>query len=265
MKRRPAVRALAVIATLATAILAVDAHAQVPPLAVDAPLPHSAATVAVGETLLIVAFGSSSTAGFGASDRSHAYPEVLGRLLAAQLPVPVVVRNEGIGGQDADDMLPRLLRQVIPQHPTLVIWQTGSNDPLRHVPLHRFVDETRAGLVALRAAGIDAMLMEPQVSRVLRKAGGTLAYRDALRALGREFDVPVIPRYELMRRWIAMKSVPESRLFAPDGLHMGDGGYALLARAVAREITRDIDTRWRTAPLARRTPGPIEQAADSRN
>lgn len=258
----PVRRAPMLLAAAALAGIALGARAQAP-LALDAPLPHTAATVAAGRKLVIVAFGSSSTAGFGASDKSHAYPEVLAGLLAAKLPVPVVVRNEGIGGQDADDMLPRLLHQVIPQHPTLVIWQTGSNDPLRHVPVDRFVAETRAGLVALRDAGIDTMLMEPQVSRVLNKAGGSLAYRDALRALGREFDIPVIPRYELMRRWIATKAVPDSKLFAPDGLHMGDGGYAMLARAVAREITRDIDTRWRTAPIARRPQRAVQSAANS--
>ena len=213
----------------------------IPAARADAPaLRHCAARLARGRQLLIVAFGSSSTEGIGASDPGHAYPQRLGRMLAARLPVRVVVRNEGIGGQDADDMLPRLLRQVIPQHPALVIWQTGSNDPLRHVPVRRFIAETRAGLVALRRAGIDTMLMEPQVSRVLHQAGGSLAYRDALRALGREFGVPVIPRYELMRRWLAAGTIPAASLLAPDGLHMADGGYAALAREVAREITQDI-------------------------
>jgi lysophospholipase L1-like esterase len=132
------------------------------------------------------------------------------------------------------------LRQVIPQHPALVIWQTGSNDPLRHVPVRRFIAETRAGLVALRRAGIDTMLMEPQVSPVLHRAGGSRAYRDALRKLGREFGVPVIPRYELMQHWLAAGTIPATSLMAPDGLHMADGGYAALAREVAREIAQDI-------------------------
>ena len=227
-------------AVLGALLLAIALPTAVPAARADAPLHHCAARLAAGKKLLIVAFGSSSTEGIGASNRSHAYPERLARLLAARLPVPVVVRNEGIGGQDADNMLPRLLHQVIPEHPALVIWQTGSNDPLRHVPVRRFIAETRAGLAALRAAGIDTMLMEPQVSRVLHKAGGSLAYRDALRALGREYGVPVIPRYELMRRWLAAGTIPASALMAPDGLHMADGGYAALAREVAREIARGM-------------------------
>jgi acyl-CoA thioesterase I len=100
--------------------------------------------------------------------------------------------------------------------------------------------------------------MEPQVSRVLHEAGGTLAYRDALRALGKEFGVPVIPRYELMRRWLAKGSVPASALMAPDGLHMGDGGYEALAEEVAREITRDMGIGSVTVVAA----GPARPIAD---
>lgn len=228
-------------AGLGAMLLALATPALVPSARADRPVLRQCATkLAQRKPLLIVAFGSSSTEGIGASNANHAYPQRLGRLLAARLPVPVTVRNEGIGGQDADDMLPRLLHQVIPEHPTLVIWQTGSNDPLRHVPVRRFVAETRAGLVALQKAGIDTMLMEPQVSRVLHAAGGTQAYRDAIRALGREFGVPVIARYALMEHWLATGAVPASALLAPDGLHMGDGGYAALAEEVGREITRGM-------------------------
>jgi lysophospholipase L1-like esterase len=225
---------VAVLLVLAVSTASPSARADTPELR------HCAARLAEGKPLLVVAFGSSSTEGVGASDPSHAYPQRLANLLAARLPVAVTVHNEGIGGQDADDMLPRLLRQVIPEHPTLVIWQTGSNDPLRHVPVGRFTAETRAGLVALRAAGIDAMLMEPQMSRVLNDAGGTQAYRDALRALGREFGVHVIARYDLMQHWLATGAVPASALMSPDGLHMGDAGYAALAENVASEVSQGM-------------------------
>ena len=57
----------------------------------------------------------------------------------------------------------RRLPAVIAEHPDLIIWQTGSNDPLRDVPLDRFVQETIAGVQAIRAAHIDVMLMGPQL------------------------------------------------------------------------------------------------------
>ena len=97
--------------------------------------------------LRIIAFGSSSTEGIGASSPAATYPSRLLAALTAALPAGqrVIVFNRGIGGEDADDML-RRLPAVIAERPDLIIWQTGSNDPLRAVPLDRFVQETMAGV-----------------------------------------------------------------------------------------------------------------------
>ena len=60
-----------------------------------------------------------------------------------------------------------------------------------------------------------------------------------MREIGDELGVPVIRRSELMRDWVANAKLTKKQLFAADGLHMADGGYALLARAAADEILRD--------------------------
>ncbi len=198
-------------------------------------LPHVAQRVASGLPLRIVAFGSSSTQGAGASSPAATYPARLLVFLRAALPVPVEVANAGIGGQDADDML-RRLPAVTAGHPDLVIWQTGSNDPLRDVPLDRFERETRAGITAFRAAGIDVMLMEPQYCAVLGARAGGYDYRDRLRVIAAQMRVPLIRRYDLMRTWLAEGLLTPAQLLTGDGLHMGDGGYAHLADAVARQI-----------------------------
>src|SRR5579871_5623313 len=81
--------------------------------------------------LTIIALGSSSTEGVGASSPAHTYPALLQKQLRAALPkVAVKVVNRGIGGQDVDDMM-RRLPAIIGERPDLIIWQTGSNDPLR--------------------------------------------------------------------------------------------------------------------------------------
>ena len=149
----------------------------------------------------------------------------------------VVVLNRGIGGEDADDMA-RRLPMVIAEHPDLIIWQTGSNDPLRDLPLDRFVQETIAGVQEIRAAHIDLMLMEPQLCRALDGKPVSVSYRDALRGIGAGMDVPVIRRYDLMRRWLDDGVLTATQMLAPDGLHMADGGYAKLADTVAADIMR---------------------------
>jgi len=200
-------------------------------------LPHVARLLGQGAPLVIIAFGSSSTEGVGATSRATTYPSRLQTELRAALPArsSVNVLNRGVGGEDADDMM-RRLPKIIAELPGLVIWQTGSNDPLKGVPLERFIRETRRGIEAMRRAGIDVMLMEPQDCRVLQAVSGSLLYRDAIRSLGAEFGVPVIRRFDLMREWRIGRTLTEAHLMSPDALHMTDGGYALLARAVSDQI-----------------------------
>ena len=73
-------------------------------------LPGVAARLRQHRRLTIVASGSSSTEGIGASNSAHSYPALLQRDLQQMLGPKdeVTVINRGIGGQDADDMLARL-------------------------------------------------------------------------------------------------------------------------------------------------------------
>jgi lysophospholipase L1-like esterase len=222
------------------ALLAVAVTCQLPAVAAPAaapvePLPRVARVLAAETPLKIVAFGSSSTEGVGATSRSATYPSRLAEELSARLPQTVTVLNRGVGGEDSDDMT-RRLPSVLAEQPDLVIWQTGSNDTLRGVPMDRFMAQTRAGVTAIRAAGADVMLMEPQLCARLSQVPEAEHFRDALRDIGAEMGVPVIRRYDLMHRWLAEGLVTRAALLSPDGLHMADAGYALLAKAVAQQI-----------------------------
>jgi lysophospholipase L1-like esterase len=238
---RALVLAIALISPLfAISAFADDSAAPLDPAPPDhSRLPHVADRLAAHQPLTIVAFGSSSTEGIGASSPAATYPSRLLADLTADLPPRqrIIVLNQGIGGEDADDMA-RRLPAVIAQHPDLIIWQTGSNDPLRNVPLDRFVQETIAGVQAIRAAHIDVMLMGPQLCHALDGKATTSAYRRALRAIGIGMGVPVIHRYDLMQSWLASGVLTRAQMLSPDGLHMADGGYAKLADAVARDILR---------------------------
>lgn len=203
-------------------------------------LPHVARQIAIGAPLKIVAFGSSSTEGIGASSPANSYPSRLQVDLRKKLRgMDVSVINRGIGGEHVDDMLKRLDRDVIAAEPQLVIWQTGSNDPLRGVSLDHFRDATAAAIRRIREAGIDVVLMEPQWCPKLDSTPGSSRFRDAVRSIGAELDVPVIRRADLMHGWVREGKLTAKRLFASDGLHMADGGYALLAQAAADSILTD--------------------------
>lgn len=250
----PALAALGIALTLSsTAVLAyAGLFPSVPDLVEEAEMPEPAPgtlprvahRIATGEPLRVVAFGSSSTEGIGATTRSASYPARLEALLRRALPQlggEVLVDNRGIGGEAVDEMVARLDRDVIAPAPDLVIWQTGSNDPLRGVPLEHFRKATLEAVARIREAGIDVVLMEPQWCPALDATPGAYRFRDAVRTVGAELGVPVIRRSELMRDWIAQSRLTRAELFASDGLHMADGGYALLAEAAADAVVRGAD------------------------
>ncbi len=197
------------------------------------PRTHAVRTQAPGSgqrALRVVAFGSSTTEGFGASDPQHSYPAVMRQGLLPHFPCGVALANHGVSGESAIEM-DRRLDTVADAEPDLLLWQTGSNDVTRPVPLDLFERLTRQGIARLLRTGADLVLMDQQYSRALEEAPGA-AYRDALHRLGAEAGVAVFPRHALMRRWCDGAGFTRDTL-SPDGTHMADAGYALLGEAVA--------------------------------
>src|SRR5688572_23194027 len=86
-------------------------------------LPRLAAAIHAGKNPVVVALGSSSTEGVGASDPTRAYPARLAAELRDRHGVTVTVINKGIGGEVTADMLRRLEKDVLVHLPALVIWQ----------------------------------------------------------------------------------------------------------------------------------------------
>src|SRR5919198_1620136 len=128
-----------------------------------ATLPHTARAIRRGEALVIVAIGSSSTEGVGASSQAHTYPARLAEELRRRWPrLTVTVVNKGVGGETAEQMLARFPRDVLPYRPQLVIWQTGSNSVLQSGNVQSYEQTIREGITRLKAAHMDVILMDPQ-------------------------------------------------------------------------------------------------------
>ncbi len=199
----------------------------------------------------IMALGSSSTRGFGATSVSASYPSQLEHLFndTARGRFAVSVLNRGIGGEDIDDMTKRLASELLAWRPDLVVWQVGSNDPLRGVPVDHFKAELKSGIAAIRASGAEVVLMEPQWSPRLVAADAPNRFVEAVRDVGATQQADVVRRFEIMRQWLADGLVSRTDLIGPDGLHMTDQGYAMLAKAVFSEIsTRSTAFRARMTP-----------------
>lgn len=199
-------------------------------------LPATAAALAQGRKVTIIAFGSSSTEGSGASGPDRTYPAVLEALLRAALPeARLKVLNRGRGGQEAGEMMDRLEADVIAARPTLVLWQAGANAVLRGMPIEDFRATMADGIDRLRARGADVVLIDSQRAPRILSHPGHAGFDDALRALAGEQSVALFSRADLMRAWEAA-GTPNAEMLVADGLHHNDRGYACVAEALARAI-----------------------------
>ena len=136
-----AAKRFAVAALLADTGLAAGGARRNPDAVCDAPLdmirfanPLSRVSQKLnnGEPITIVAIGSSSTAGAGASSPAANYPSRLQAELKQRFPGhPITVFNRGVNGEEVADMLKRFDAAVIAVKPDLVIWQLGTNSVLR--------------------------------------------------------------------------------------------------------------------------------------
>src|SRR6201995_5563297 len=128
-------------------------------------LPQVAAKLAAGKPVVIVAFGSSSTQGYGSSSPEFTYPNRLGAPLKQQYPrAHLTVLNRGVGGEDAPEMMKRLQTAVIDAKPDLVIWQVGTNAVLRNLDPAETANQVNDGVARIQAAGADIVLVDPQYS-----------------------------------------------------------------------------------------------------
>jgi lysophospholipase L1-like esterase len=205
-------------------------------------LPHVAGKLASGQPVEIVAFGSSSTAGYGTSSPEFTYPNRLAAQLRRQYPsADITVVNRGKGGEDAPEMLKRLQTEVIDMKPDLVIWQVGTNAVLRNLDPAETAKLVEDGITRIQAGGADLVLVDPQYSpRINERAESA---NKMVRLLGRVAElrhVGIFPRFEVMRDWHEKQAIPIDNFVIADGLHMNDWGYACFAQLLGDDIIKSV-------------------------
>jgi acyl-CoA thioesterase I len=214
-----------------------------------APLRHLADEIKRAEAITIVALGSSSTAGTGASGRAACYPSRLQVELNERYPHKrFSVINLGVGGQLASTMLQRIRAEVLPERPALVIWQAGVNDAIADVGLEEFRNTLRRGADQLTQQGIDLILLDMQYYPRSEYVAGYRDYLNAMREVGKEKNVPVLHRFDIMRYWVASSQFSPHELLAPDRFHANDLTYGCLADILADAIHAGVAHRVPGAP-----------------
>jgi len=206
-------------------------------------LPHVARKLVDGAPVTIVAFGSSSTASYGASAPAFQYPNRLADQLRRHYRnADITIVNQGVGGEDTPQMMKRLKTSVIDLQPDLVIWQLGTNTVVHGGD----IEATRAlledGIRKLQDVGTDIVLVDPQyVPATTAKEAETNRMVSLISRAARAMKVGVFPRFEVMKEWHTDQALPFESFVIKDGLHMNDWGYACFAQLLGDSIIQSVD------------------------
>jgi acyl-CoA thioesterase I len=168
---------------------------------------------------VIVAFGDSLTAGYGA-DPGESYPDYLEKDLNAK-GYNYQVINQGISGNTTKDGVDRL-QDALGLKPVLVIVAFGGNDGLRGLPIASTRENLDQIVATLLHSGARVVLggitLPPNYgSDYIRQFNQTYAL------LAAKYHVPLLP-FLLQNVW----GVPGS--MQADGIHATDQGNAQVAR-----------------------------------
>jgi acyl-CoA thioesterase I len=208
------------------------------------PLTHFAQKLAANAPITIVAIGSSSTSGAGASSPAANYPSRLAVELKQKFPaLSITVLNRGVGGEEVPDMLKRFDSAVVANKPDLVLWQLGTNSVIRN---HSLADQgalIRAGLQKIRAIGADVVLIDPQFAPKVINKPGAESMVELISLTAKQESVDLFHRFAVMQRWYKNDHMDFKAFVSPDGLHMNDWSYACLAKGLSDAIA-DAAHRW---------------------
>jgi lysophospholipase L1-like esterase len=203
-------------------------------------LPRTAAALAGGSQVVVVALGGASSLGNAAGGVGLAWPARMGAALADRFPAArVKVVTLAVARQTAQEAAARLARDVLPLRPTLVIWETGTMEAVRGAAVDEFRDTLQAGIDELRAAAVEVVLMNAQFSRDTDAIIRFEPYLGAMRELADVNDVPLFHRHGIMRRWAETGALDLRASGGEKRRPLAAKLYDCIGRAMADFVTRD--------------------------
>lgn len=213
------------------------------------PLAKFAAAVHDSQPVKIVALGSSSTAGAGASNPAKSYPSRLQAELSVIWPAQKIqVINAGVNGQLATDMVARLDKDVLAKKPQLVIWQTGVNDAIRGVAIDAFKKTLATGIERVQKAHIDVLLIDQQYYPKFDKLPNGPLYLAAIREVAQKLRVPVVQRFRIMKHLLDSQQFTPVTMLSSDQFHLNDKSYDCLGKLLAESLRGAATTTTTVEP-----------------
>jgi lysophospholipase L1-like esterase len=187
----------------------------------------------------VLAIGSSSTVGVGASSPLAGYTVHLERDLEGMLTgVDVELIPSGMSGEEAEGTAGRIRTEVAANRPDLVVWQVGTNDAMARIGEERFATCLRTTLQWLAQQRIDVVMVNPQYTDQLARDDYYRKIVEIIAEVGIEQRVQVIDRYQAMAE-LSQRNGNMTYL-ASDRFHLNDLGYRCMAEHSARAIVAGI-------------------------
>ena len=218
------------------------------PVPLEHDLPHLA-SLNGGDTVKIVALGSSTTAGEGGI---VPYPHRLEMMLRDSYPNHTIdVLNRGIGGEEAPKERDRIKKDVIAEIPSLVIWQLGTNSVWQSAPDHppshdETIEALQRGVECLQKEKIDIILMDMQYLPALLTPATIDATNKMVGAIARvaqDMKVNLFRRFELMKGWNELAKICFDRMVNPDDdkrLHQSEWATHQVSYALRTTIVEAV-------------------------
>ena len=203
-------------------------------LSLGAQLPYTKAKLQKGQRLTVVAFGSSSTTGFGTFGFGDTFPDVMKQeLLRLRPSAKIELINSGRIMDDLEDNIARMDGDVLQHRPDLVIWQLGTNDAVwRGIADNANVILGNA-VKQIKDAGADVILLDLQYTPLVLATGRYAQMEKIIADVARQQKVGQFPRFLLMKRAI---EGGVTGLVSWDGLHNSAEGYKCVGLALGQMI-----------------------------
>jgi hypothetical protein len=156
-------------------------------------------------------------------------------VLKQMLPkVTVNVSVEIQAKKTAEEVATGLVKLVEVKKPTLVIWQTGTYDAMRSIDPEDFRTAVGDGVVALKEAGAEVVLMNLQYSPRTESMISAPPYLDNMRVVAQQYDVPLFDRFAIMHHW---NDSGDFDLFSSShGLGLAKSVHDCIGRALAKFV-----------------------------
>lgn len=191
---------------------------------VQSPTPAKNSQQPADSRPVIVTFGDSLTAGFGA-DPGQSYPDYLQQALD-RLGYNYRVVNEGVSGDTTSGGLSRV-DQVTALKPSVVVLELGGNDGLRGIPVQNIRDNLSKIIEELKRTHAHIVLAEMTLP--------TNYGQDYIKEFEQLYR-DLASHYNLRAFTFPFRDLAERNMMQADGIHLTPQGNQVVAQALVKSL-----------------------------